>query len=83
MTDAEVDIDDADDRGTDNDAIARRLTKALAIQGKVTKRLTRILSVSVQPGPPTGPQLCDDIVAEANATIAKANEIKRVFGDGR
>lgn len=83
MTDAEVDIDDADDRGTDNDAIARRLTKALRIQTKVTARLTRILSVSVQPGPPNGPQLCDDIVAEANRTILKAQEIKRVFTGGR
>jgi hypothetical protein len=80
MTDVEVDIDDADERGTDNDAIARRLTKALAIQQKVTRRLTRIASVAVNPGPPNGPRLCDDIIAEANATIAKANEIKRKFG---
>jgi hypothetical protein len=83
MSDAEVDIDDADERGTDDDAIARRLTKALTIQTKVTNRLTRILSVSQQPGPPTGPDLCDRIVAEANASIAKAQEIKRVFGGGR
>jgi hypothetical protein len=82
MTDAEVDIDDADDRGTDNSAISRRLTKALNVQTKVTARLTRILSVSVQPGPPDGPVLCDRIIAEANASIAKANEIKRVFGGG-
>lgn len=80
MTDVEVDIDDADERGTDNDAIARRLTKTLQIQTKVTNRLTRILSVAVNPGPPNGPRLCDDIIAQANASILKAQEIKRAFG---
>lgn len=83
MTEAEVDINDPDERGTDNDAVARRLTKTLNVQKKVTARLTRIASVAVEPGPPNGPTLCDQIVAEANLTIGKAEEIKRVFGGNR
>jgi hypothetical protein len=83
MTDAEVDIDDQDERGSDDAAIVRRLNKALRIQQKVTTRLNRILSVSVQPGPPEGPGLCDQIIAEANRSIATAEEIKRAFAGTR
>jgi hypothetical protein len=72
-------IDERDEDGRDAAAIERRLTRALKVQTKVTTRMNAILSVAQNPGPPTGPQLCDQIVAQAQATITAAQSIKRIF----
>ena len=72
-------IDERDEDGQDAAAIERRLTKALRVQAKVTARLQAILGHASNPGPPIGPQLCDQIVTEAQASITAAQSIKRIF----
>jgi hypothetical protein len=71
-----------DRTGTTNQDIAARLNAVLGIQTKNTGRLEAISSVSVNPGPPEGPSICDQIIASAQATIASATDIKRKLVGG-
>jgi hypothetical protein len=79
----DITSDEQIDRGgtTDTD-IAARLNVVLGIQTKNTGRLNAIAEVSINPGPPGGPDICDQIIAQANASIAAASLVKRKFTGG-
>jgi hypothetical protein len=72
-------LDDRDEDARDDAAIVRRLNRVLTIVQKANARLTAISAVSISPGPPDGPALCDSIVAEAGNTVTLASEIKAKF----
>jgi len=65
--------------GTTDTDLAARLSAVLGIQTKNTGRVSAIADVSINPGPPEGPSLCDQIIAQANATITAAQLVKRKF----
>lgn len=71
----EVDIDDRDETATDAEAIIRRLNKVLAIQRKVTARLSLLKPNMPEPGPPEVPTIVNSIITEAQASISIAQSL--------
>ncbi|MCA9597526.1 MAG: hypothetical protein KC776_29635 [Myxococcales bacterium] len=70
-------LDERDDDARDDAGLSRRLQRVLVIQQKVTRRLNAIASVWNAPGPPDAPRLLADLISEAQAAIAVAEDLQR------
>ena len=68
-----------DRTGTTDQDIEARLSAVLGIQTKNVGRLNDIVVVSLNPGPPNGPVICDQIIQAATDAITAAQAVKRKF----
>ena len=71
-----------DRTGTTEQDLAARLSAVLGIQNKNLGRLNDIASVAQNPGPPNGPDICDQVIQAAQASINAATAVKRKFTGG-